>query len=369
LEVWIFIYTLKLFRILAEIGLPGTATYAQTLSGLEEMLNVLPDNAGNLISARDMRDVVYTLYDNVQTASFSEFLYTDTPSTVEVGGVPRNTQFASMSLFTIFNKLFHKDYDPSASLSFVGIGTITTFDYKGRGTDEYINELTIAGVPNPIVAASSPFDLLISYELKWTATKATYNFKPDGTITRSPAPSPPEVTQAGDPLFDVFVPALGGTNNTGTTNPVINVSNSYTFTCYDTRNVPASAPASLSYGVRWYWGRVSSRNPLTSAQIRALDGAGVSGNGSFGTTFRKTYTTDNGGQGLDPLGNYIAWAWPSAWGVSADPIWNQKAGPSGFATKIQSKFNFVNKYGYSVEYDVWISKESYGSKLDYLQIA
>ena len=118
---------------MAEIGIPGSATYAQTLSGLEEMLNVLPDNTGNLISARDMRDVVYTLYDNILAASFSEFLYTDTPSTVEVGGVPKNTQFASMSLFTIFNKLFHKDYDPSASLSFVGLST-TTLDYKGIGT-------------------------------------------------------------------------------------------------------------------------------------------------------------------------------------------------------------------------------------------
>jgi len=356
---------------LITLGDINSATYAETLSGIEAMMDVLPNNVNNDISARDVRDVVLTLYEEIQGASSSEFFYTDTPATVTVGGLTSGTIFASMSLFTIFNKMFHKDYPPTSGLKFVGLGN-TTLDFKGVGSASYSAALQAAGVPNHSVAANSIFDELVSFELEWTATKATYDFDPGGSIDRTPAPVLPEKNPPGNPLFTIGVPAGGGSDQIGPTKPIVNQTNTYTFKCKDDKGNATSSPVSLGYGYRWYWGRVSSTASLTSGQIMGLDGAGLGittgGSGQFGTNFRRIYTSENGGTPLDPQGNYIAWAWPSAWG-GTDPIWNQKAGPSGFATKVQSNFSFVNTYGYSVNYDVWISLETYGSKLDYLQIA
>lgn len=47
---------------MSAIGTPGSPTYSETLSGLGGMLDVLVDNSSNQITARNVRDVVYTLY-------------------------------------------------------------------------------------------------------------------------------------------------------------------------------------------------------------------------------------------------------------------------------------------------------------------
>jgi len=338
---------------LAEIGIPGSATYAQTLSGLEAMLDVLPDNDANLISARDMRDVVFTLYGDLQGGSFSEFVYTDTPSTVVVGGMPENQIFASMSLFTIFNLMFHKDKAPEASLAFVGISE-TQYEFKQPGSPEYILALTNTGVPNPNVAAVSGFDELIRYQLRWTATKRTNDFQNSGTITRTPTPAIPE--KDGNPLFDVFVPSGGGTDLTSETRPRINQSNTYVFTCRDIKGVAATGQVSLSYGLKYYLGEVSTRNLPTSAQIRDLalsaNNGGQSNSGKFSTTFRGSYK-DHGGND-----KFLIWCFPSSFGTPKffqfqTQLWT---GPAFVGT-----VNYKNIFGYETNYDVWITQSKYNS--------
>ena len=46
-------------------GLSGSATYSQTLTGLDEMMSVIPDNLSNQITARNVRDIVLTLYEDI----------------------------------------------------------------------------------------------------------------------------------------------------------------------------------------------------------------------------------------------------------------------------------------------------------------
>lgn len=336
-----------------ELGIPGSATYAQTLTGIEEMMTVLPNNTANEISAQDMRNVVLTLYDDIQGGSFSEFFYTDTPSNLKVGGVPKGQVFASMSLFTIFNKLFHDEFDPSAGLSFVGLSE-TKLDFKQANSPDYNFD--------------TGFDELVSYELKWTATKGTYDFQSTGTITRTPSPSPPEVVTAGDPLFTVPVPLGGGSANTPSTRPRLNVSNSYVFTCRDSRGKPATAQVSLSYGHRVYWGRRSNRNGLTSLEIRSLNGAGVSGNGeirSLTFTFDTTQPVKLSFPNIDGAGQYLCWAWPSSFGT---PVFRTATGIVTIAEKIQSNFSYKNAYGYTHNYDVWITYSTSASPIAELNL-
>ncbi len=345
--LWNFIYTLKLFEVLAELGLYGSATYAVTLSGISEMMDVLPDNTLNEISAQDMRNVVLTLYDDIQGASFSEFVYTDTPSNLKVGGVPKGQNFASMSLFTIFNKLFHDVFDPSASLKFVP--SQVTLDYKQPNTP----------IDYPY---DTGFDELVSYQLEWTATKGTYDFQPTGTITRT-APLPSTI------LYTVPVPAGGGSEKTPTIKPILNVTNSYTFKCTDDKGKPAtSAEISVSYGHRVYWGRRLNRSDLTSAEIRLLDGADVLGNGLH----RSLTFTGNTTQGIklsfpniDGEGQYLCWAWPSSFG---NPVFRTATGIVTIAQKIQSNFKYKNIYGYEHDYDVWVTFSTSASPIAELNL-
>lgn len=340
---------------MTELGVFGSATYATTLSGIDEMMNVLPNNDANEISARDVRNVVLTLYDDIQGASSSEFFYTDTPSTVTVGGINSGQVFASMSLFTIFNKMFHKDYPPTSGLKFVGLGT-TTLDFKGVGSASYSDALQAAGVPNPTVAANSGFDELVSFELEWTATKATYDFDPGGSIERSPVPTLPE--KNGNPLFDIGVPAGGGSDSVGPTKPKINVSNTYTFKCKDIKGSNTQASISLSYGLRYYLGVVSTRSTPSSQQIRDLalgaNNGGQSLSGTFQTTFVRSYSNHGGG------GKYLIWCFPSTWGT---PKFYQFGTQLWTGPQFVSTVSYVNEYGYTTPYNVWITVDTYASSV------
>ena len=303
---------------MSSIGTPGSATYAQTLSGIEEMLTVLPDNLANEITAQNVRDVVYTLYEDLQGMSASEFLYTDSPATVTVGGINTGQVFASMSLQTLFNKLFHKDYPPTGSLS----AAPSTIDF-GRST---------------------------TVTLTWVATKNTYDLVPSsGLITRSPSST-----------FGIVVPAAGGSSTVPDT-PSINDTNSYVFTFQDTQGNPVSVPASVGYSHRIYWGKRSTFTALNDTDIRGLDGASVTtGNGGFASSFVRSF------DGIDGQGQYLCWAFPTSFGT---PKFTVNGLQNTAFTKINSSYSYTNIYGYSVNYDVWITNTAQNSPISKLSIS
>lgn len=91
-----------------EYGLSGSATYSVELDGLDPMMQILPDNNVNQISARNIRDIVYTLWLN---GGGAEFIYTQGPplsekSTAKVGGVLANRNFENVSLQELFDTMF-----------------------------------------------------------------------------------------------------------------------------------------------------------------------------------------------------------------------------------------------------------------------
>ena len=91
------------------IGVSGSATYAVALSGVEEMLSILPDNTVNQISAQDMRNVVYTLSEGVGGGGY-DGLYTQAlplsvKSTVGLGGLPSGKTFSKVPINTILDTI------------------------------------------------------------------------------------------------------------------------------------------------------------------------------------------------------------------------------------------------------------------------
>jgi hypothetical protein len=112
------------------IGVSGSATYAVALTGIEEMLSILPNNTVNQISAQDMRNVVYTLSEGVGGGGY-DGLYTQAlpltvKSTVGLGGLSAGRTFSevpiNLMLDTILFPPVGTDYSISASPASFEIG-------------------------------------------------------------------------------------------------------------------------------------------------------------------------------------------------------------------------------------------------------
>lgn len=342
---------------MTELGILGSATYATTLSGIDEMMNVLPNNDANLISARDVRDVVLTLYDDIQSATSSEFFYTN-PATITnfIGNwrVPNARgwpgTFSNVSLQELFDNIFYIDSGPSAGLSF-NPSISTTLDFKQEGSTEY--------------SSTTGFDEIVgSFGLRWSATARTYNLKPGGVINRSPAPTIVPDGRSGNPLFNVAVPPRGGTDTVGPTKIRINQTNTFTFEIEDEKGNDASSSLTVTYGNRIYWGRRPSLDFFTtSSEIRNLDGAGISQKGSpvvankgFASAFTGTYDR------IDGAGQHICWAWPSSFGSNPTFTVNGLA-VRGDIFRLQADFSYKNIYGYEELYDIWITRTTQGSPI------
>jgi len=95
---------------MSEYGLSGSATYAVTFDSFPQLMDILPDNDVQEITAQDLRNVVYTLWENggggggsfsyTQTAPFSQ------GSVNAVGGIGSGTTFSNVSLQDLFDRMF-----------------------------------------------------------------------------------------------------------------------------------------------------------------------------------------------------------------------------------------------------------------------
>lgn len=357
---------------MTELGVFGSATYATTLPSIDEMMNVLPDNTGNLISARDVRDVVLTLYDDIQTNQVVSFSYSNPDEiTNPIGNWFKNNAagwkgtFSNVTLQELFDGIFYKDSGPSAGLSF-NPSIATTLDFKSQSTAEY--------------DFNTGFDEIVgSFGLKWTATAKKYDLNPNGIIERTPVPTPTPDGKNGNPLFNIPVPDRGGTDTVGPTKVRINQSNSYVFKFEDEKGNQTSAQVGVNYGHRVYWGRFSGQSKpdgtydttrlLTSLEIRSLTSAGSANGGISSGSFltlgfngslpaKLAFT---GANAINGAGDYLVWAFPTSYGTPKFYV-------GGFFntdfTKIQSSFKYKNIYGFEHSYDVWVSNVKYTSSAD-----
>jgi len=96
---------------MSEYGLSGSATYAVTYDTFDQLMDVLPDNDVQQITAQNMRNVVYTLWENGGGGGGGSFSYTQTApfsqgSVDKVGGIASGTTFSNVSLQDLFDRIF-----------------------------------------------------------------------------------------------------------------------------------------------------------------------------------------------------------------------------------------------------------------------
>jgi len=320
---------------MSSLGLSGSATYSQTLSGIEQMMEVLPDNTSNQISARNMRDVVLTLYEDIQAVSASAsitqtgFLYTNGgSSTVEVGGWPIGSTFNNVPLESLFNGLFYKYVPPTISIS------PSPSQLEFGNTQQVTLTMNLTARTNRVNGAS----LQTPNE---TISLGTVNGRQDKNV-----------------------------------NPILNTLTTFTFSVNDlntsvTPNTGSSnniATCQVVWRNRIYWGTinlVSKGNPdltinpsatssisslFTDGLIRGLTGGGSGSGSELSTTLAQTRTMTGGG-------NYLVFSWPTSFGT---PIFYTGSTLENSAfTKIRSDSSFINGNGYSTKYDVWVTNKQY----------
>lgn len=315
---------------MATLGTPGSATYAVTVGSVGDMMIVLPDNTANQIQASDVRNVVLTLYEEIQGVSSSisnisgQTYSNSSPSTVTVGGVSAGSTFSNITYQQLLDVLFYPYVAPTLTLS------------SSNSILEYGNSQSVT--------------------LSWKVIQGK------NSIVTADVSGP-----VGSPTTIVSLPSTFGASTSGTTTltPQTNVLSIFTFSVDDTVVSPSSgglnfATVSVSWSSRIYWGVSSTTSSVTlSSEVIGLTGASVGSGSQISLTRVKNY------DGINGSGGYLMFSWPSSYGT---PSFLVNGAISNAFSKVNTSFSLTNSFGYNTTYDVWKSNTVQYSPIENFQI-
>jgi hypothetical protein len=314
----------------------GSVTESREFTTIVELLDQIPNNSFNLIDPSDLRDSVYTLWQKIEdvdliassAASASALFQNSDPMIISVGGIDAGTTFPTpTTMQDIWNLLLYPYVSPDVSIT-------NTQPIKEFGTNT-------------------------SVTLNWSVIKKSENIQSinvNGNI------------QLGSP----FTTNQSGFQNAFATQ---NIATTFTITANDGTST-VSATTSVIWRNKIYWGRVNlssignpnlTTNPgavssivplVNDAVILALNGAGVGSGNELATDISKTYNSMNGS------GQYLVFAWPSSFVNSQTPQFIVNGMVNTAFTRIRNNSPFVNQFGYTTNYEVWISNTLQNSPLN-----
>lgn len=309
---------------MATYGVSGSATYSVSLTGLDQMMSVIPDNLANQISARNARDIILTLYTDISgissstNASASSVFYNNQNITGgDLGGIPGGSTFSNVDLQTLLDNLLYKYYPPVLSLSL----SSDKLEYGNTGSVVLSWSYTRKSLPPSVAAFSKP-------------STATWNGIPNGNVY-------------------LYVSSLGydqsASSPVQSVTPVVNSTNVFTFSVTDT-SATTTVSTTLSYSSKRFWGTLPSSNSLTStasnSAFSAPDIIGLSG--ELNPSYVMSVT-------ISASGEYPVFVWPSdAVDLTSNPpvVRINGMGDNNWV-KTRTGVVFTNQYGYTASYDVW----------------
>lgn len=305
----------------------GGSASANSYDTIGELLSQLPDNTANLIVASDIRDSVYSLWTRIddiqvlasQSASASSYYSNSTQVPVTIGGISAGMSFSgTYSMQQMFDMLLYPYVPLTCSLSGgsnreFGAGTVVSLVWSVFVGSSIITSINVNG--------------------------------------------------------NVIVPTGGNQNGVaGPFNSVSNVNTTFGMTAYDGTTY-VNASTSVTWSNRRYWGTSNIFGVLNSTQIQALGGitiyAGIGAGAGVGSGSELSTTRVQTRNGINGGGNYLTFAWPTSFGTPSFVI---NGLPNTAFTKIQSAYAFVNQYGYTASYDVWMSNTAQNSPITLFQI-
>jgi hypothetical protein len=332
-------------------------TLSYAYSTVDELLVQIPDNAQNLIQASDVRDAVYTLWDQIQNvsliaasaASASAFFQNPDPTTISVGGIPAGSTFPTQkTMQEMFDQLLYPYVAP--------LVTPTT----SLGDREFGE--------NPISTVN----------VSWSITKKKFNITSvsfsDGYV--------PSFTSGSQTQTRAFNTA------TYSQNPGVSQTNTFSISVGDGTSTVTSN-STLTWKNRIYWGKVNltslgnpnlTTNPslstsvglfTTDTLIKNLLGTNAGGYGFsniLSTSINGPY--GNGYDGINGGGNHLIFAWPSNLPNAMNPTFTVNGLNSTAFTRVRTNSIFSNQYGFTgTRYEVWVSNTLQNSPIATLQIS
>lgn len=316
---------------MATYGVIGSPTYAVAIPALPGMLNVLPDNSANQISAQDVRNVVAGLFEglaglssSVITIASSSVTYINTdPTSVAVGGIELNSTFTGSSIQQVLNRLFYPYTPPVLSLS-VNPGVV---EYGNTSQTVVLGYSVSAGIND---------------------TLSTEIYRPLQTVQT-----------LGTPVaFGIDSGSLGGNQIL----PNIFTVFTYSVNDIDLIAVPntgtiSHATVSVSYSLRRFWGTLSGSSDLITASSSTFSYIDVN---TLSSELNEGYTQS---REIMTNGDYVVFIWPhNSVNLQSIPPKVTINGLSNNAwIKTRDAVEFTNQYGYTSSYDVWRFNNIQGS--------
>jgi len=310
---------------MATYGVSGSSTYSVSLSGLDQMMSVIPDNLANQISARNVRDIVLTLYTDITGVSSSinnasaSVIYYDNPDITggDFGGIPGGSSFSNVDLQTLFDNLLYKYYAPVLSLS------LSSDKLEYGNTSSVV--LGWSYTRKSLTPSSAVFLKPVS---------AVWNGVPNGNVY-SYVSSLGYDQSASSPLQSVT--------------PAINTTNVFTFSVVDS-TATTQVSATLSYSLKRFWGALPSSSTLTStASNSGFAYSDVSSlSGELNTSYVMSVT-------ISATNQYPVLVWPTnAVDLTSNPpvVRINGMGDNNWV-KTRTNVIFTNQFGYTASYDVW----------------
>ena len=311
----------------------GSNTESSRYDAIDDLLNEIPNNTNNLVKAADVRDSVFTLWERISdvsdvanmAASASVTFINPNPTTIDVGGIPTGSTFPTeKTIQQMFDQLLYPYTAPTLTL-----GSLSNKEYGAT---------------------------LLS-NLSWSVIK-----KSESIVTIF-VNSVDQNATGGD--------QSGVQSVTGTYSLPVPKSTTNTFTMNVTDNnlTLTSISTTLTWMNKVYWGYIDlstltpsnpnlTTNPvytqnitlfLDSSKILALNGAGFGTGNELSQTKNKTFTNING------AGKYLIFAWPSSVTNALNPVFTVNNLTSTAFTNVETDWSFTNSYGFTTNYEVWIS--------------
>ncbi len=325
--------------------MPGTGSHsgigveADYVGDIDILLGQIPDNASNLIDAKDVRDSIWTLWNRVDDVQIiaSQSLTTDntyiraTGVPVTVGGAVTGTTFSG-TVQDALDKVLYPYVAPASSIS-------------ASNTPRQFGDSTAVTLTWGVVKKSNAITSIVVSGTSVTPTGGDQSGTKATVATYSSTPTATSESQS-------YSISVGDGTSTTSTSATVTWMNKIYWGKVDLSGI-SNPNLTLSPGSSALVGSV-----ITDAVIKALSGAAVSPGYALATTWSKTYTN------IDGAGQYLVWAFPASFtgtnGITPTFIVNNL--PNTAFTKVRSNFAFVNNYGFSgVNYNVWVSNTAYNS--------
>lgn len=322
----------------------ASSSLSYEYSTLDELLLGLLDNTSGSIKAIDVRNSVYTLWEQMQgisqslavsgTAATSYNSATPSTNQAPVGGVVTGSTFSG-SIQNVLDSIFYPYVSPVPSIS-----SLSNREF------------------------GSPLSVTLNYSV----------------ILGTEPITPNTLVVAGTPK--IFPPYSGShlTTSTHSAIPVsLSQSSSFVVSVNDGVNVVTGTQTFYWLNKR-YWGRINmssvgnpnlTMNPASASLITSLctDSAILSLNGAganaqmFGNelsvTKSKTYYN------IDGQGQYLVFAWPSTFSGSTTPTFKVNGMINSAFTNVRTSSPMTNAYGFSgTDYEVWVTNTRYFSPVD-----